>query len=97
MHAQPAKAALSTSSEVGIFARVLSNGKGMTPLLARHILTLGFDEGDKARMNDLAARNQEGKLSDPEKKELQDYIHAGCLLSILHSKARKALKRATRR
>ena len=66
---QAVKTKESTTSEVDIFARVLSNGEDMLPSLARHILTLGFGERNKARMNDLAAGNQDGSLSDQEKKE----------------------------
>jgi hypothetical protein len=44
-------------------------------------------------MHDLAVRNQSGALSAAEKEELLGYAKAGCLLGILHSKARRALKR----
>jgi hypothetical protein len=64
----------------------------MTPELARHLLTLGFTEDDRGRMHELAAKNQEGQLSAPERAELDSYIQVGDLLAILQSKARKALK-----
>jgi hypothetical protein len=60
--------------------------------MARHFLALGFSERDKARMHDLAERNQDGALSGAEKEELLGYAKAGCLLGILHSKARRALR-----
>ena len=44
-------------------------------------LTLGFGERDKARMHDLAVRNQEDALSPVEKEELFAYAKAGSLLS----------------
>ncbi len=44
-------------------------------------------------MNDLAARNQEGGLSDEERAELLAYAKAGCLLGILHSRARRVLRK----
>ncbi len=44
-------------------------------------------------MSDLAERNQEGALSAAEKDELRNYVKAGHLLALLHSKARKSLKR----
>ena len=43
-------------------------------------------------MRDLAERNQEGSLSSEEQEELQNYVKAGHLLALLHSKARKSLK-----
>jgi hypothetical protein len=90
MHTTPA----SGENEVTILARVLSNEGGpLPPDMARHLLALGFGERDKARMHDLAVRNQSGALSAAEIEELLGYAKAGCLLGILHSKARRALKR----
>ena len=82
------------TSEVAIFGRLLSNHEGeMSPDLARYVLTLGFSAADQARMEDLAARNQRGALSADEHEELLGYVKAGHLLALLHSKARKALKK----
>ena len=48
-----------TENEVTILARILGNERGQLPRdLARYILDLGFSERDKARMHDLAVRNQ---------------------------------------
>ena len=49
--------------EVTILARVLGNEQGQIPTsTARYYLTLGFTEADKARMHELAIRNQAGLL-----------------------------------
>lgn len=81
----------SSQSEIDILARVLGNGQGqMPPDIARYILKLGFSADDKARMHDLAVRNQDDALSPAEKEELLAYGKAGSLLSILKSKARRA-------
>jgi hypothetical protein len=78
--------------EVAILARVLGNGQDQLPAdVARYLLTLGFGEGDKARMHDLTVGNQDDALSSPEKEELVAYAKAGSLLSILKSKARRVL------
>ena len=53
-----------------------------------------FSAEDNARIKDLAARNQGGALSTAEREELRGYANAGCLLGILHAKARRALKKA---
>lgn len=80
------------TSELAIIGRLLDTDKGgLSPELARYILTLGFGEEDQARMTDLASRNQEGNLGEQEKQELNGYVKAGHLLALLHSKARKAL------
>jgi hypothetical protein len=85
------------TSEISILSRVLGNGKGLTPSLARHLLTLGFSEEDNTRINDLAVRNQQGTLTPSEVQELRGYAHAGCLLGILHAKARRSLNKATKK
>jgi hypothetical protein len=64
----------------------------MPPTIARYLLKLGFSEDDKARMHDLAVRNQDDALSSGEREELLAYAKAGTLLSILKSKARRALR-----
>ena len=79
-------------SEVAILARILDNEDGQLPAdLARYILDLGISERDKARMHDLAVRNQADDLSTAEKEEMFAFGKATTLLSILQSKARRAL------
>ncbi len=81
-----------TQSEVTILARVLGNEDGKLPAnMARYILNRGFSEGDKARMHDLAVRNQDDALSAVEREELLAYAKAGTILSILKSRARRVL------
>jgi hypothetical protein len=80
-------------TEVTIFARIFDDEHGLLPLeLARSILNAGFNERDKARMHDLAVRNQADALSPAEKEELHGFAKAGTLLGILKSKARRTLK-----
>jgi len=80
-------------TEVTILARILGNGDGQLPRdLARYIVELEFSDRDKARMHDLAVRNQDDALSAGEKEEMFAFGKAGTLLSILQSKARRTLK-----
>ena len=82
------------TNELAIFGRLLKADKGdLSRELARYVLTLGFGEEDQSRMRELAERNQAGALSPTEQEELQNYVKAGHLLALLHSKARKSLKR----
>ena len=82
------------TSELAIFARLLSNHKReMSPRLARYVLTLGFNAREQERMDELAVQNQDGRLSADAREELMNYVKAGHLLALLHSKARKALKK----
>jgi hypothetical protein len=64
------------------------------PEAAPSLLELGFDEGDRARMHELAVRGQGGALSGAEELELESYCRTGRLLDLMHSKARLSLKKA---
>ena len=80
-------------NEVTILARVLGNEDGQLPRkLAVYIRDLGFSDRDKARMHNLATRNQDDALSPAEKEELIAFAKAGSLLSILKSRARRVLR-----
>ena len=87
----------SATNAIAILGRILSNGKSFPPALARQLLELGFSDEDKAHRHELAVRNQSGSLSPKELGELESYANAGCLLGILHSKARQALKQSARK
>jgi hypothetical protein len=82
------------TGEIAIFARIIQSDKGdLAPGLAKYILTLGFSEADQRRMKELADSNQDGTLTDEERAELASYVRAPHLLALMHSKARKSLKR----
>ena len=79
-------------NEVTILARFLDNGNGQLPRdVARYILDLHISDRDKARMHELAERNQSDALTPPEKEEMIGFAKAASLLSILKSKARRTL------
>jgi hypothetical protein len=78
------------TSEAAIFARLWQTDNGeMAPEAARLILTLGFSQDDRARMHELAVKNQEGAITPEERQELDSYVKVGDLLAILQSMARK--------
>jgi hypothetical protein len=80
-------------NEVTILARVFDDERGLLPPeLARSILEVEFSDRDKARMHDLAVRNQADGLTAAEKEEMYAWGKAGTLLGILKSKARRTLK-----
>jgi len=82
-------------NEVTILARFLTNGDGPLPKnLARYIVNLTISERDKARMHELAVRNQDDDLTPAEKKEMHDFGKAATLLSIF--KSRHAARLASR-
>jgi hypothetical protein len=87
-----------TENEATILARLLANGnKKLPPEIARYIADLKFNEKDRARMHDLLVRNQEDKLTAAEKAEMFAFARAGTILGILQSKARLALRTASKK
>ncbi len=82
-----------TSDEIAIWARVIAPEKnGLPPEAARSVLGLTFGEQDKARLADLAAKCNEGKLSARERAEYEAYVKVGDVLSLLHLKAKRSLR-----
>lgn len=81
-----------SENEVTILARFLDDENGLLPEdVARYILDHRISDRDRARMHDLAVRNQTDALSTEEKEELAAFGKAGDLLAILKSRARRTL------
>ena len=80
-------------SEMSILRRVVDPERPfLSQDAARAILGLSFNAADRTRMDRLAEKNREGKLSPKEDEELSNYIRVGQTLGILQSKARRSLK-----
>jgi len=80
--------------EIRILGSIIKpNDRTLPVAAARAILKLDFDEGDRRRMHELAAKNQEDSLSAVERADLDAYVHAGLVLDLLHTKAKLSLKR----
>lgn len=89
----PAPTMTTPTSEAAIFSRLWETDDGqMSPEIARHVLRLGFSDQDRARMHELAAKNQESSITSTEREELDNYVKVGDFLAILQSKARRLLK-----
>lgn len=69
----------------------------LSPVAARALLRFGFSEEDHIRMADLATKARAGSLSTAEQEELDIFERVGCVLDILHSRARQALKKRSQR
>lgn len=77
---------------VAIFSRILeSAGESLSVDVAHHILEMRFSAEDKARMHELAEKNQGGEINPQELEELDNHIAAGDILAIWQSKARQVL------
>lgn len=79
-------------------ARFLGNENGRLPEdFARYILAREISERDRARMHDLAVRNQADALTPAEKEELIAFAKAASLLSILKARACRTLGITTKK
>ena len=78
-----------------VLSRALeSKGADVPPDGARFILDLGIREEDKQRALALLAKQQRGKITAQEREELESYVQADNILSILKAQAILALKKA---
>jgi hypothetical protein len=83
----------SSSSAAAIFGRLIQTEKNdLSPELAQYILSIGFAEDDRNRVNELAAKARAGTLQAEEQRDLENFNLVGDLLAVWHSKARRSLK-----
>jgi hypothetical protein len=61
---------------------------------ARPLLSIDFSEADHARMQELMDKSNEGALIADEKAELDGYVNIANVLSVMHSRARAALRKS---
>lgn len=75
-----------------IFSSLLVPEEGtFSPELAQYLLSLRFPAASVARYQELADRVSDGTLTDEEKSELDSYVQADAILSILKAKARLSM------
>ena len=61
---------------------------------ARSLVALRVDEGTQERVEELAEKCDEGKLTPEERSEYEAYVQASTLIGILQAKARRVLAEA---
>jgi hypothetical protein len=84
------------NNEATILTRVIAPERGGLSLTAaRSILKIKFPQADHDRMRELSRKANAGTLTAMEQDELNDYERVGLLIDLLHSKARKTLKKRT--
>ena len=77
-----------------ILERVIDPKRGDFPApLARQVLKFTFPPKDRARYKRLSSKAQEGRLSESERAQLEDYLNVNDLLIILKAKAEASLRR----
>ena len=67
-------------------------GKALTPDAARAILAVRADDETQDRIDELAYRCTEGRLSPEERAEYQEFVSLFNLLALLQSRARSVLQ-----
>lgn len=84
-----------TINEIDIWTGVITpNNQDMSAPEANAVLRWEFNDQAKQRMEELATRNGQGTLTEPESEELEAYVHVGQVIAILQAKARLSLQRA---
>jgi hypothetical protein len=84
--------------EVTILSRLIRPERnGLPAAAARAFLKIDFDDSDRERMHELSAKARIGKLTKAEQSEITSYEVVGHVIDMLHSKARRSLKRIAAR
>jgi len=89
------RVAADNTSEAALWGRLFDPAStDLSPEAAQYLLGLRFPQRDINRMHALAEKARSGTLTLEEHIELDNYERVGHVLSIMKSKARKALKQA---
>jgi hypothetical protein len=76
--------------------RILSlDVESLSPAAAKAVLTIKIRKPTITRFNELSALAKKGALTEQQREELEDILRFGDFISLLHAKARIALKRAS--
>ncbi|MGC1720903.1 MAG: hypothetical protein WA746_18130 [Isosphaeraceae bacterium] len=82
------------TSDVAILSRLIRpDDDNLPPQAADAWLAIRFEQSDLDRMHELVTKNQDDKLTHKEKTELENYRRVSFLLDLVHSKARRSLKK----
>lgn len=63
----------------------------LTPEVAQRIANLQLDAQSQARLDELAAKANEGQLTDGERQEYEEFVEGIDLMGILKARARTVL------
>jgi hypothetical protein len=84
---------VSVDFEPAIWARLIQTPESeISPEAARYLISIDFGDADNARMQELMEKSNEGTLTAEECAELAGYVNIANVLSIMHSRARAALR-----
>ena len=82
-----------TPESIDVLERLLDPIRcSLTPSAARELAELRADPDSQARLEELADKSTEGRLSDAERREYDAYVKALDFIGVLQAKARAVLK-----
>jgi hypothetical protein len=91
----PANVARSKKTGATVLSQALEmKGPDLPPEAARFLLGLGIRAEHQKRMLELLEKQQQGGMPPEDREELESYVEADNVLSILRAQAILALKRA---
>ena len=70
--------------------------RSLTPETARALVALRADPETQARIDELADKCNEGRLTPAEREEYETAVQASTFIAILQAKARALLRKASR-
>ena len=73
--------------EASIWNPLIRPNEKLSKAAARGLLGLNFHEADRARMHELARKNQVNQLMPKEQTELGGYLKVGLILDLIHGQA----------
>jgi uncharacterized protein YnzC (UPF0291/DUF896 family) len=85
---------VSSTSDTAILSHLTwPDDDALSPAAAEGWLAVRFDKEQLNRMHELVTKNQDGKLTAKERHELENYRRVSFMLDLMHSKARRSLKK----
>lgn len=83
-----------STTEAGIFSRIIQPESGGWGGAAQAILQMTFADEDRERMRALLEKAKADELADTERSELLNFQKAGRLLELMKARARVSLQQA---
>ena len=75
-----------------IFARVIAADEAIPPPVVASVLAWKFPKSDLKRLERLQTKNNSGRISDAEHRELESYVRVGQFVAVMQARARLSLK-----
>ncbi len=83
-----------STSDTAILSRLIRvNDDNLSAAAAKAWLDIRFEQSDLDRMHELTVKNQDGMLTAKEKQAIGNHRRISFLLDLMHSKARRSLKK----